>query len=623
MAQGSQELEASKGSLFADINALRHADPNKEADEEERQRAKFKEHTLCGQIARNKYFEYFTLAVITFNALYLGYDCDYSTRWGKPENLYESTLVGFILLDNFFCLYFSFEVVVRFFAYKSKIVAMKDGAFLFDLALVTMMVLETWVLAFVGSIDALKQVSILRLLRLTRLLRMGKIMRYFPELQLIVKGMVAAVRSVGCAGILLMLVLYVFSIIFTNEYHQGLKADDDEDLTPSEQLFGSMGKSMRHLLIMGTILDDLTACTNAIRNSGSISMLLIFFVCVLISSFTLFNMLLGILCEVVEATGNNEQAKAELENLHTTMTHFFKAMDLDGNGEISRNEFVGMCRDEVVMQQMECLNINQGEFQKYAELLFTPANPGDKPPTLQYDDAVNMIMRLRPGQTVNALDFLNMKRVIMKNNHGIMKQLEGLEDVLEELHRIGEQESDDEPDPTEEECAKLGLKQGSTRNSVTNAMHDQGITSPITSGSNWNPAPTVSRLARSEAYKMAEAPPVSNRWAEKEGNGTPSPRGALSPKASPRESVGEDVLQTRMQKLKQQRRPNNNVQNMTSGGWQVHMSYYHGTNSTQDDLPFSISGNSLIQLPPLALSDNARDDEDDDDDLETDRYVFE
>merc|ERR1719345_454462 len=105
------------------------------------------------------------------------------------------------------------------------------------------MVVETWVLAFIGPIAALKQVSILRLLRLTRLFRMAKLMRYFPELQLIVKGMLAAVRSVGCATILLLLVLYVFAIIFTNEYHQGHVADDDPDIPEISMLFGSLGKS--------------------------------------------------------------------------------------------------------------------------------------------------------------------------------------------------------------------------------------------------------------------------------------------------------------------------------------------------------------------------------------------
>merc|ERR1719375_1893862 len=108
--------------------------------------------------------------------------------------------------------------------------------------------------------------------------------------------MVAAVRSVSCAGILLTLVLYVFAIMFTNEYHQGLQADDEVE-TDAEEFFGSMGKSMRRLFIMATILDDITACTDAIRATKKLHMLFAFVACVLISSFTLFNMLLAILCE--------------------------------------------------------------------------------------------------------------------------------------------------------------------------------------------------------------------------------------------------------------------------------------------------------------------------------------
>merc|ERR1719191_2733181 len=104
-----------------------------------------------------------------------------------------------------------------------------------------MMDVETYVLAFVASGGGLKQLSVLRLLRLLRITRMGKLMRFFPELQIIVKGMVAAVRSVGCTAILLILVLYVWAILFTSEYHQGNQLDTDDTLTQAEQYFGSMG----------------------------------------------------------------------------------------------------------------------------------------------------------------------------------------------------------------------------------------------------------------------------------------------------------------------------------------------------------------------------------------------
>lgn len=442
MIHQESRISQKEENLFAlsDFKKSLEEDEDDREAKEERERAKFNDKTFFGKLARHKHFEYITLGVIVFNALYLGYDCDYNARWGKPDDLYESSLWGFILLDNFFCGYFTLELLIRFFGYKSKLYCCRDFAFLFDLFLVLLMIIETWVLAFIGTIDFLKQVSILRLLRLARLLRMGKIMRYFPELQLIVKGMLAAVRSVGCATILLLLVLYVFAIIFTNEYHQGLKTDDDEDMSGEEVLFGSLGKSMRHLLIMSTILDDITACTNTIRTSGKIHMLLAFILCVLVSSFTLFNMLLGILCEVVEATQNFEQEKAEAQALNSTIRSFFATMDLDHDGVITHTEFLRMRSDVDIMDKLAALQIEHEEFKKYAELLFMPDVDG-KRPTLELADVTKMISRLRPGQDITALDFKHFGYEMKQNNKEINKYIAAMEKVLDEWDHAAKQRS--------------------------------------------------------------------------------------------------------------------------------------------------------------------------------------
>jgi len=421
------------GALFKDVNALRNADDDAE-DADEVALRKFNEFTFFGRLARNRFFEYITLGVIVFNALYLGYDCDYGARWGKPESLYDSSLWGFMLLDNFFCAFFTFEVFVRFVGYVSKCSACTDKPFIFDVVLVLFMILETWVLAILGPIDALKQVSVLRLLRLARLLRMGKIMRYCPELQLIVKGMAAAVRSVAVALGLLMLVLYIFSIIFTSEYHQGLKADDDPDIAEIEVLFGSMGKSMRHLLIFATILDDITACCNAIRGTEKVQMMGFFITCVIICSFTLFNMLLGILCEVVEATKNGAAARSEHKRIHDTIIRFCRSMDDDDNGMISRSEFLKMGTSPEILKTLEELHIKPDNFLKFADLLFTPTSfeLGVPLPSMPYEAAVGMIMKLRPGQNINCCDFNYMKHKITSNYQGIRSRIRGLELILED-----------------------------------------------------------------------------------------------------------------------------------------------------------------------------------------------
>jgi len=534
----SKEKPKGGGGLFKDVNNLRKNEDLDQDAQDLKDKLKFKEFTFFGKIARNTQFEYITLAVICLNALYLGYDCDYTARWGKPEDLYDSTLWGFILMDHFFCLFFTVELLIRFFAYKSKLYTCRDAAFLFDFVLVFFMVVETWVLAFVGQIEFLKQLSILRLLRLCRLLRMGKIMRYFPELQLIVKGMVAAVRSVGCATILLMLVLYVFSIIFTSTYHQGLKDDDDPDIHDSEVLFGSIGKSMRHLFIMATILDDITACTNTIRSTENMYMLMAFMVCVLISSFTLFNMLLGILCEVVEATQNGEQDKQESKKLQNSMKRFFRDMDEDGNGMVSRNEFVKMATNPKIVDQLADLHIKAVDFEKYAELIFAPRAYGEAPAELDHDAVVELIMRLRPGQYVNCLDFCHF-RTSMKNQYkSVRTYISDIEEILVEAANCADEA---ENAPTQGQRMSMQIQDGLESEKAVE------IVAKKTTGKR-KPKETMKTLSRGPAVKAAKAPPYSNRW-----DGSSPVDNALLGR-SPRTPGGDDVVMDRLHLLAEKRR---------------------------------------------------------------------
>merc|ERR1719181_1351925 len=113
---------------------------------------------------------------------------------------------------------------------------------------------------------------------------------------------------------------------------------------------------------MGTILDDLTACTNAIRDSAYqgfnwFVMLMWFWLCVLISSFTLFNMLLALLVEVVTATKEGGKIKQDTQELDETMVRFFREMDQDGNGTITRDEFLSVRDHPVIWETLEKLEI--------------------------------------------------------------------------------------------------------------------------------------------------------------------------------------------------------------------------------------------------------------------------
>lgn len=418
--------------LFKEVNQLRHQPMDDPHDADALERAKYKDDVF-GQIAGSKVFEFTTLGLISCNALAIGVDADYSATVGKPDNLNEGP-IGFIIVEWIFCTYFTIEVLVRFLAYKHKCHVFCDAWFVFDSVLVSFMILETWVLPFMGGGGPMGQLSILRLLRLLRITRMARLMRAVPEMMVIVKGMVASTRTVCCTGSLLALILYIFSILFTDAFHETPELGDSDDEPEYMQMFGTMGKSMFTLFIMGTVLDDVTAASNAIRASGNFWMLAAFIICILISSFMMLNMLIGVLVEIVGATAQGEKEQAVELNVREAISSIFEKMDADSNKEISMKEFLGMKDDERVMKALAELDITAPHFNLYAELFFRAEESGVTP-SLTYDKLVSMILRLRPGSFVSALDFAAFAKSITGIHDRVKERVTRLDSICEEMAR--------------------------------------------------------------------------------------------------------------------------------------------------------------------------------------------
>lgn len=429
--------------LFTNVEQLKDKAANYDKDEEERQRkekAKYND-TIIGRIVKHEWFERTTIAVIMLNALWIGWDTDFSARIGKEEeNLYKGD-IGFIIAENFFATYFTFEILMRLFAYRNPCHCFCDAWFVFDSFLVILMVLETWVLPFASSSGGLPipGVSVLRLLRLLRITRVMKLMRMFPELMMIINGITAAVKAVFWTAILLLVITFTWAILFTNEYHQGKIPDDELEGDSAPVLFGSMGKSMKHLLIMGTILDDVTYCTDTIRASENIWMLLFFLLYILFNSFTMLNMLVGILVEVVGATADGEKERFAEEHLQITIKALFKKLDKDSSGLITRSEFVQMKGSRTVMKALEKLGITDSQFSKYADLLFENNVEG-----VDFQNLLTLILKLRPGTPVSALDFAAFRQVSTSNVSRIRARVRRVESMLGVLCGQGERVPDEQ-----------------------------------------------------------------------------------------------------------------------------------------------------------------------------------
>merc|ERR1719159_1385768 len=187
-------------------------------------------------------------------------------------------------------------------------------------------------------------------------------MKSMPELLTLVKGMVAATRSVGSTLVLLVVFMYVFGIIFTGMMEEFVNADladlakhancpnpesypgstcEDRMQELQENFilaYGTISRSMFTLFVGGTLCDDLT---NVLRDlfDGTPALGWAMLLFVLLSSFTVLNMLIGVLCEVVSATAENEKENSLTAEVRTRLTKIFGKIDVSGDGQISVKEF--------------------------------------------------------------------------------------------------------------------------------------------------------------------------------------------------------------------------------------------------------------------------------------------
>ena len=184
----------------------------------------------CQRIASNRWFERVALLLTLSNVIYISVDVEFNY-----SGLVTRASPGFIAAENLFCSLFLTELVIRFFAYPHRMMAVRDTAFLFHMILVAMMMLECWVMPLIdlmtagASSDVAETSSILRIARVMRILRtarIAKLIRYMPELVILLKGMLSACRSVFFTLLLLLLVTYVFSITIT-EVSRGTSLEEE------------------------------------------------------------------------------------------------------------------------------------------------------------------------------------------------------------------------------------------------------------------------------------------------------------------------------------------------------------------------------------------------------------
>lgn len=215
-------------------------------------------------------------------------------------------------MENFFCLFFLVEIIIRFLAFESKLNCLRDGWFVFDAMLSFMMVLETWVLYIiiyaleadpvkvVGSTFRLfrfaKLSRITKIARLSKIIRLVRLARSVPELLVVMKAMKFALRSVLVFFLVWGLIIYAFAILLR-------QLTEDNDI--GRKYFPDIPHSMNTLLLRGIFPSNADVLHDITADHVWLWPFMILFVS-LVSLLTMY-MLVGVLVDTVKSVASAEK----------------------------------------------------------------------------------------------------------------------------------------------------------------------------------------------------------------------------------------------------------------------------------------------------------------------------
>jgi hypothetical protein len=368
--------------------------------------------SLCARIAVHDLFEATSLAVVAVNSLWLSIDIDLNGSTPSREKH-----VAYQIIEYVFFAWFVAEILVRFGAFKWKCDCVKDFWFNFDASLVLLMTFDT-LLPLVASKGFTFNTSILRLARLVKITRMGRIARVlkrWPELSVMLQGMGIACRSVVSTVIFLIIMVYVFAVAFRYL---------TIDTAVGNKYFESVPAAMFYLGLFSTMPDALELANATGRENFLITVVVIIFVCV--STLTLLNMLIGVLCEVigVVAAMEKEESRVHVVKDHLLQVLCSSGIDANADGFINKSEFQSMLLNASVVRVLREVGVDPVGLIDFIDYIFASVSDEKTDRGLTFDKLVELIVELGGTNKATVKDVVDMRQVVIR-------QLANIEDILE------------------------------------------------------------------------------------------------------------------------------------------------------------------------------------------------
>lgn len=270
-----------------------------------------------------------------------------------------------------------------------------------------------------GGLGNTSLLRLLRLLRLSRLARMARLLRSMPELLILIKGMFAAVRSVFFTLLLLLLLLYVYAILFRQ-----LTAET----TLGDQYFPSILRSMNQLTLDGIFFCSMGDLVGMMIDEDAYHLLVVFYIFVLLATFTILNMLIGVLCDVVSSVGEVEHEQLTIQAVSEQLKEIVnQTLDVSNIAEgeelqITKKDFLDILAHKDSAMFLDEEEINVFALVDLVDTIFASEDGQDK--VLTFSDLVEILLDQRGNNEASVKDGTELRKYIRGRIDRAEKSLE-------------------------------------------------------------------------------------------------------------------------------------------------------------------------------------------------------
>jgi len=324
------------------------------------------------QVVFNTKFELCFAVIIITNSLYVGIQVEFGLPGQEPQL--------FMLISAFYTIIFAFELLLRLLA---------DGIGPFfcsrinwtwnylDVAIVLLSLLEP-IVTILGTVlssdiggegDAgmsnMTYVRIIRIMRMVRIVRIIRVVRFFRSLRILVHSIMCTLKSLVWAMTLLVMIMYVFGILFTQASHDFV-SEKGKDTIGITTYFGSVPLSIYTLFRAVSSGLNWGEVMKPILSMGW-SWTLLFLAFISFTYFAVLNVVTGVFCQsAIESAAHDTEMVTQAHltlaaKYKETFSKIFRRMDYTDSGLVTLEDFEEHLEDDEMKAYFSALDIDASD----------------------------------------------------------------------------------------------------------------------------------------------------------------------------------------------------------------------------------------------------------------------